>query len=275
MPAEGVFHNLVIIKIKKAYPGQPFKVMNALWGAGQMMFSKILVIVDEDVDIHNYKAVAEAVLANTDFKQDLNFSKGPADVLDHASRKMGMGTKLGIDATRNNDHHEKFTETNVIQNIHKLLEKNRSIKNIRVIDELPLPVVLVKIAKESIPKIALLKQNIVENALVNSFQVFIFLDEEIDIKDWSMVWWIILNNIDPAFDIDVQTQYLFIDATSKHGVDFNRDWPNVVAMDESTIKKIDTIWNNLEIGKFMGSPSIKYRKLNIIPGARRYRASQT
>ncbi len=270
MPAEGVFHNLVIIKIKKDYPGQPFKVMNALWGAGQMMFSKILVIVDENVDIHNYKAVAEVVLENTDFEQGLHFSKGPADILDHASRKMGMGTKLGIDATHKNYHLKKTSKTLDIQDIQTLLEEIPSMKNILIVDELPLPVVLINIAKDFTKDIHNLKLKVNEKFSMNSSIIFLLLDHTVDLYDWNMVCWIILNNIDPVFDIHVKPPCLFIDATSKHGGNFERDWPNVVVMDESTINKIDLMWDRLGLGKFLESPSLKYQKLNVSPGARSY-----
>lgn len=270
MPAEGVFHNLVIIKIKMDYPGQPFKVMNALWGAGQMMFTKILVIVDEDIDIHNYKSVAKVVLENTDFDQDLHFSKGPADVLDHATRKMGMGTKLGIDATRKNNLHKKHSKTLDLQNILSLPEEILSIKKIRVVDELPLPIALINIAKDFSNNIQELKLKLNEQFSMNSSIIFLLLDHTVDLYDWSMVCWIILNNIDPVFDIDVKAPCLFIDATSKHGGNFKRDWPNVVVMDESTINKIDANWEYFGMGKFLESPSLKYQKLNINPGARNY-----
>jgi 4-hydroxy-3-polyprenylbenzoate decarboxylase len=100
MPAEGVFHNLVIISIKKRYPGQPQKVMYGLWGMGQMMFARNLVIVDEDVDVQNLSEVAWRVTNNVDAKRDLVVVEGPVDALDHAAPRPYLGGKLGIDATR-------------------------------------------------------------------------------------------------------------------------------------------------------------------------------
>lgn len=267
MPAEGVFHNLVIIKIKKAYPGQSFKVMNALWGAGQMMFSKVLVVVGDDVNIHNYSSVAEAVLENTDFDQDLHFSKGPADILDHASRQMGMGTKIGIDATNKNNPSKNSMKLGNQQNLQTLLEGIQGIKNIHIFDGLPLQVTLMGVSKNNAKGIHILKQKLIEQVVTSSIKIFIILDDKVDLHDWSMVLWIILNNIDPMFDIEIQAPFLFIDATSKYGGDFKRDWPNVVVMDEPTIKKIDKLWQKLSIGKFLESPSLKYNKLNQTPGA--------
>ena len=99
LPAEGVFHNLVFASIKKTYPMQAYKVMHGLWGMGQMMFTKYIVVVDHDVDVHNTSEVLFRLCANTDPQRDTIFTKGPADVLDHATTELAVGTKMGIDAT--------------------------------------------------------------------------------------------------------------------------------------------------------------------------------
>jgi len=100
LPAEGVFHNLVFVSIKKTYPMQAYKIMHGLWGMGQMMFTKYIVVVDDDVDVHNTSEVLFRLCANTDPQRDSIFTKGPADVLDHATSEMAIGSKLGIDATK-------------------------------------------------------------------------------------------------------------------------------------------------------------------------------
>jgi 4-hydroxy-3-polyprenylbenzoate decarboxylase len=100
LPAEGVFHNLVFVSIKKTYPMQAYKLMHGLWGMGQMMFTKYIVVVDDDVDVQNTSAVLFRLCANTDPQRDTIFTKGPADVLDHATSEMAIGTKMGIDATK-------------------------------------------------------------------------------------------------------------------------------------------------------------------------------
>ena len=99
LPAEGVFHNLVFVSIRKTYPMQAYKIMHGLWGMGQMMFTKYLVVVDEDVDVHDTSAVLFRLCANTDPQRDSLFTRGPADVLDHATTHLAVGTKMGIDAT--------------------------------------------------------------------------------------------------------------------------------------------------------------------------------
>lgn len=100
LPFEGVFHNCVIVSIKKTYPKQAQKVMNALWSLGQMMFSKFIVVVDEDVDVRNYSEVTWRVFNNVDPKRDTMITEGPLDVLDHSSPHPYFGFKMGIDATR-------------------------------------------------------------------------------------------------------------------------------------------------------------------------------
>jgi len=100
LPAEGVFHNLVFVSIKKTYPMQAFKIMNGLWGMGQMMFTKYIIVVDDGVDVHNTSEMLFHLCANTDPQRDSLFSRGPSDVLDHATSDIAIGSKLGIDATK-------------------------------------------------------------------------------------------------------------------------------------------------------------------------------
>ena len=100
MPAEGVFHNLMLVSIRKSYPMQARKVMHAIWGLGQAMFTKCIVVVDDDVDVRNVSEVAWKALNNIDPQRDIEFVLGPIDSLDHASRMPNWGSKMGIDATR-------------------------------------------------------------------------------------------------------------------------------------------------------------------------------
>jgi 4-hydroxy-3-polyprenylbenzoate decarboxylase len=100
LPAEGVFHNLVFVSIRKQYPWQAYKIMNGLWGMGQMMFSKYIIVVDEDCDVHNTSEVLFRLCANTDPQRDTSFVKSPTDALDHGPTIPCMGSHMGIDATR-------------------------------------------------------------------------------------------------------------------------------------------------------------------------------
>jgi 4-hydroxy-3-polyprenylbenzoate decarboxylase len=100
LPIEGVFHNLMIVSIRKSYPGQARKVMNAIWSLGQAMFTKCILVVDEDVNVHDLREVTLRVSNNIDPERDIQFMLGPVDSLDHASRLPNFGSKMGIDATR-------------------------------------------------------------------------------------------------------------------------------------------------------------------------------
>jgi 4-hydroxy-3-polyprenylbenzoate decarboxylase len=100
MPAYGIFHNLVFVGIRKQYPGHAWKVMNGLWGAGLMSLAKVLVVLDDDVDVRDPDEAWWVALNHIDPRRDVRFTDGPVDVLDHASRSFTYGSKMGIDATR-------------------------------------------------------------------------------------------------------------------------------------------------------------------------------
>jgi 4-hydroxy-3-polyprenylbenzoate decarboxylase len=100
LPVEGVFHNLMLVSIRKSYPGQARKVMNAIWSLGQAMFTKCIIVVDEDVDVKDIGDVTLKVCNHIDPERDIQFTMGPIDSLDHASRLPNYGSKMGIDATR-------------------------------------------------------------------------------------------------------------------------------------------------------------------------------
>ncbi len=122
MPAEGGFHNLVFVSIKKTYPGQAYKVMNALWGAGLMSLAKVLVIVDDWVNVRNVQEAWWVALNNIDPERDARFTMGPIDVLDHSSRAFTYGSKMGLDATR------KFPEEGFTRNWPTVIEMDAATK---------------------------------------------------------------------------------------------------------------------------------------------------
>ena len=100
MPAEGIFHNLMIVAIRKSYPGHARKIMNAIWSLGQAMFTKVLVVVDHDVNVQNFREVVWKALCAIDPERDVQMVLGPVDTLDHAARMQDFGSHMGIDATR-------------------------------------------------------------------------------------------------------------------------------------------------------------------------------
>src|SRR5258708_19542952 len=96
MPAEGIVHNLMIVSIRKSYPGHARKIMNAIWSLGQAMFTKVILVVDHDVNIHNYSEVVWKTLCALDPERDVKFSLCPVDTLDHASRMQDFVSKMCI-----------------------------------------------------------------------------------------------------------------------------------------------------------------------------------
>ncbi len=267
LPMEGVFHNLTIVKIKKDFAGQALKVMNAMWGAGQMMFNKMLVVVDGDVDIHDYAAVAKYVSENCNPASDVYFSQGPMDVLDHSCSKMGFGGKMCIDGTKKFEEEISYLEMNQFRNLGIEILKQRvseyeDIKscNFNLVNE-KISVAILGIEKtrknhikELASKIALLDE-------LKNIKTFIFVDANIDITFIADVLWRACNNADARRDIFIDAEKLIIDGTTKTKAldNFDRDWPNILIHDDATIKAIDEKWSKLGLGEFIKSPSLKYK----------------
>lgn len=276
LPFEGVAHNISIIKINKTYPGQAFKVMNALWGAGQMMFNKIMLVIDQEIDIHDYTAVLDQVLDNVSPSRDLLFMSGPMDVLDHSSSKFTYGSKLGIDATNKleEEKSDSYLHESDKKTIHldKLKTEFSEIVNINQYSN---QILIISIKKESRSMITDFASRLSKNSEFQNVKFCVFVDHVVDVNDLNMITWIASGNIDPKRDCIViesseeNCSKLFIDATRKSlkKDNFKRDWPNVVVSNEQTIKLIDDKWIKLGLGEFIESPSLKYRKLNNNEGA--------
>lgn len=282
LPFAGVAHNLTIVKIKKDYAGQALKVMNALWGAGQMMLNKILIVVDGNIDLTDYNSLAQHVLNNFSPDRDVFFSKGPLDVLDHASAKLGFGGKMGIDATT------KFPEEGFGSNssisvisqtgIDVLHDKYKEL--VAINSELPekgVDIQVISMKKSDSSQVKNLAGRIINQSEQNISKLLIFVDGEVDVFDIQMLTWIVANNIDPSRDCwiisnsqDEQRTHLVIDGTRKlkQQGNFERDWPNIIVSSDETIAKIDKIWSSLALGEFISSPSLKYKALVKAGGAK-------
>jgi len=274
LPFQGVAHNITVVKINKTYPGQAFKVMNALWGAGQMMFNKIMIVVDKDVDIHNYNELALQIFEKTNPRSDIHFMSGPLDVLDHSSSKFTYGSKLGIDATTK--FNEELTDDNLEllntsgheQQVESLKVNHPEIVNWNLMNEIGLLIIALK--KENKAHIEKITKTLSGQELLGVIKFIIYVDDTVDAFDLNMITWIGSGNIDPKRDCEIikssanSYSKIFIDATRKtfQKDNFKRDWPNIVVSNQETIDRIDHKWSDLGIGKFVESPSIKYRKLN-------------
>ena len=271
LPFAGVAHNLTIVKIKKDYDGQALKVMNALWGAGQMMLNKVLVVVDDGVDIRDYSSLLKHVLKNFSPVYDTYFSKGPLDVLDHAAAKLGYGGKMGIDATNKMGVEEKPVKFKPVDDDDKLKVKLKDYSGVQEVNTTFLREGLLIISLNEKDKAYLhnLSGDIFRNIGLDWIKLLFFVDEEVDVDDLAMVTWVSANNIDPLRDCEIiegslgKSGHLVVDGTRKRkGIDgFTRDWPNVIISDDKTIIKIDELWPSLDLGAIVPSPSLKYKKL--------------
>ena len=276
LPMEGVFHNLAIVKIKKDYPGQAMKVMNSLWGAGQMMFTKMIVVVDGGVDIQNNEEVARYISENVDPQQDFVFTSGPMDVLDHSCSKAAFGGKMGIDATkklpeelRTNDEKVPVKEASAL-NKEAIKIQNPAIADINdSLLSLGISLIFISVEKTKPGQIEELNQNLFRQGLMDEVKVVIYLDHTIDISDTADAVWRFANNIDPKRDAFVvkaknnrSLSHISFDGTrkTKELDGFERDWPNILANTTAVIEKVDEMWPRLGLGGFIKSPSLKYQK---------------
>lgn len=272
MPAPGVAHNLVIVRINKSYPGQGMKVISSLLGAGQMMFTKYLVVVSGENDLRDYRSLAAEILQNTDWSTDTIFTKGPLDVLDHSSDTFSFGGKLGIDAT------VKFPEESVpgkasladIERKTPVSSLNWTefpfIRNYNSSLAEPGPGILILAVNpsEDPDAVAKVRELAGSDQFSGKFRLVLVVDHTVDTSDLFMVAWQVLGNSDPLRDhFNASGDTLLIDGTIKfyRKGGFPRKWPNVVCSDRATIDMIDKKWDELGIGDFIASPSEKYLML--------------
>lgn len=274
MPVEGVFHNLVITKIKKEYAGQGQKVMNAMWGAGQMMFNKILVLTDEGVNIQNYLQLAQYVFKNLNPGTDIYFSQGPMDVLDHSCSKLGFGGKMCIDGTKKfEEEMEDNYELKIMSyEFDEKLLKNRfpEIKAVNVsLLHKNIPCLIISVEKDRKGHTRELHEQICLLKEMEAVKMILYVEHTVDANDLPTALWRFCNNLDPKRDHHLCTQTagnkyfacMGFDGTrkTKEFDDFHRDWPNIIVADNATIKTIDEKWEQLGIGSFIPSPSLKFK----------------
>ena len=278
MPVEGVFHNLVIAKIRKEYAGQGQKVMNAMWGAGQMMFNKILVIVSEDAEkISDYKKLAQTVFKNLNPATDIYFSQGPMDVLDHSCSKLGFGGKMCIDGTHKfgeevDDAYEligtglQLAESDIKNKFSEIRAINTSLLK----DDIPC--IIISIEKNRKSHVRELHEKLTRLNETACIRMILYVEHTVDANDLPVALWRFCNNLDPKRDY-ILSKHTTINNSEKYNAcigfdgtiktkefdNFERDWPNIIVSDETTIRAIDSKWNELGIGSFIPSPSLKFR----------------
>ncbi len=274
MPVEGVFHNLVITKIEKEYAGQGQKVMNAMWGAGQMMFNKILVIADGDNRISDYLPLAQYISKNLNPATDIYFSTGPMDVLDHSCSKTGFGGKMCIDGTRKWEEellydwqeenvNEGLTEARLQQAYPEIRKANLSLLDKSI------SCIILSVEKNRKGHIRSLHQELYSSGWLKGIKLVLYVEHTVDAHDLPTALWRFCNNLDPKRDSvlaqddndSVMMACMGFDGTRKTAEfdNFQRDWPNIIVAADETIESVDAKWDQLGLGPFLPSPSLKFK----------------
>ncbi|MDV4151133.1 menaquinone biosynthesis decarboxylase [Clostridium sp. AL.422] len=260
-PLEGVFHSCVIISIDKKYPGHANKVMNSVWGMGQMMYTKMVIVVDKDVNPQDAEAVALNVFNNMDAKRDIVIAEGPLDALDHASNTPLYGSRVGIDATKKwpmeVQGRESQEDMEITSEIKEKADKVwQEFKNKEDIIDINFPLegvfnscVIISIdkknpgqAKETMKSVWEMEQSIYN-------KMVIIVDKEVDPKNLSIVAWKVFNNIDAKRDFVIcDDGRLGIDATRKLASEgHTREWPKDIEMSDEMKEYVDRRWSEYGI----------------------------
>ena len=237
MPENGVFHNLILAKIKTLYPGHAQQIMHAFWGVGQMSFVKHAIFVGEDAPaLTEHEAISEYILNRIDLS-DLMISRGVVDALDHSSNKFGVGGKLGIDCTGeelDTNDIELLEDAELLVRMGDLTTEIVDLK--QYFTHTKNPVCIVKVQKERAQKevFATLKP------LLEHLKILIIVDEKNNSVDNPyMLIWRVVNNIDSNRDFYFEQNRLCIDATNKNTLDgFTRRWPDDVSCTKNVIKSL-------------------------------------
>lgn len=259
MPEAGVAHNIAVVDIRTDYAGQALKAASSLWGAGQMMFNKFMVVTASGRPVRDVAALAD-LLRRIRIPDDLMFSRGPLDVLDHAAPETGLGGKLMFDATGV----DPAAPLETVQ-LPFPFELSDGIVRVDYALSESWRVLLLSAPRGVRPDVfAFLEKNRVEG-----IKYVILLDEEVDTSRPGDVLWIASSDCDPSRDVTVRDGVVLFDCRSKAGGvnGFLRRWPNVVASSPETIARVDGRWNEYGLGKFMLSPSLHYSRLQYGEGA--------
>ncbi len=237
MPENGVFHNLIIAKMRTLYPGHAKQFMHAFWGVGQMSFVKHAIFVNEDApELESYEDLTDYILDRVQVDNIL-ISEGVCDALDHASDTYAYGGKLGIDCTADNVHFpqkEIIEDSALLELMQELDDTVKAIKQYKTYTKTPICV------------IAIDKQERIENVyekltvLKAHTKLLVFVDhEKNDIDNPYMLVWRVVNNIDARRDIFLQKEFIGIDATNKGAIEnFPRRWPDDTDCDLNVINRL-------------------------------------
>ncbi|MEI7829098.1 MAG: menaquinone biosynthesis decarboxylase [Prolixibacteraceae bacterium] len=281
LPPEGVAHNLTLARIEKVYAGQAIKTMNAMWGAGQMMFNKIMVVTDQDNPWNDMEAFVRNLCNTIDPVHDIIFSSGPMDVLDHSSSKFAYGSKMGIDATTKYPEEIGVKPLKVrfpmSQDFENLMLEIPVIKSIQttLIDK-GISILILGLEKDQSFQPASFTELLMKEKAVEGVKFILLVDAALPIQNLDSVVWYVTGNIDPRRDCKIyeamhanEVSHVVVDGTRKtvQADGFQREWPNPVVSSLETIHRIDKRWDELGLGEFIPSPSLLYCQLKRGDGA--------
>lgn len=262
MPWEGVFHNITIISINKAYPRHAHKIMQAMWSQGQMSFCKCIVVVDLDIRVNDARTLITHLLNIIDFDHDLILTEGILDVLDHSAPQPLFGSKLGIDATRKMEYEPErtlqrkaipFPSEASIRQAFSDIDSRFTDFFIPLLDTLHRPI-LVNLHKDHTLPSRSLAQVLLEHPDLEFFSVFAIFDHHIDLRDMSLIFWKLFNNVDPLRDIIIRDGRVVIDATKKgHQDGHHRPWPDDIIMTSEVKERVRRRASELGIEEFLNS----------------------
>jgi len=255
LPWEGVFHNCVLLSIEKRYPNQARKIMNLLWGSGQMSFAKMIFIFDDDVDLHDYEKVFTLFLNQLTVPNDFFFSEGILDELDHSTPTHLYGSKIGADLTTkipgergyNTEKDKEFSRLNW-SGIKETLDQWGEIRSFSIPKEDVLnPICIISLTEEATPHVEGLDDRLNKEEALKGLSIFLLIDSTVQPTQMNEVAWKFFNNVDPNRDIKVFMDRLVIDATNKRtSARHPREWPDEIVMTEDIKKKVDPIWDRLQ-----------------------------
>jgi 4-hydroxy-3-polyprenylbenzoate decarboxylase len=292
MPVEGVFHNLVITRIRKDFPGQGQKVMNAMWGAGQMMFNKILVLTDGETPLGDYTALARYVFAHCNVATDIAFSAGPMDVLDHSCNALGFGGKMCIDGTAKQPEETDARYAWAPLGTDYAAWIGAAFPEVRAVNDnlagLGIPCLILSVEKNRPGHVSDLHTRLCADPRAEGLKMILYVEHTVPAGDLGVALWRLCNNLDPKRDhylVDrpataggggaaasapsgaanalsgARFACLGLDGTLKTAAldGFARDWPNIIVADDKTIASVDAKWEALGMGAFIASPSLRFK----------------
>jgi len=245
LPWEGVFHNIVIVSIRKEYPRHAQKVISGLWGQGQMSFCKAIVVVDETVDPKDPGQVMQEIADNFDLTTDIMNAQGILDVLDHSSPFANFGNKIGMDLTgrisgeppRNPplpvSRPQKLPEEALFSGIQAICDGVLSLRILEGGPERRNRILVLKVRKGPGLSGNYFSERFLSADILKPFNLMLFYDSNVDIRDNSFILWKLFNNVDPGRDVILRQGRCVIDACKKGPAEgHDREWPDELSFDE-------------------------------------------